>query len=66
MGNFVISTYTIMIGLGIIVIPFALTFIVVRKMISKKETTASLEERVAVLEAQVKELKEYIDVLEDM
>lgn len=66
MGNFVISTYTIMIGLGIIVIPFALTFIVVRKMISKKETAASLEERVAVLEAQVKELKEYIDVLEDM
>lgn len=56
-----ISLYSMIIALGIVLVPFMISFIIIQRMMKKKNLEVSLEDRVKVLEAQVQELKDMLD-----
>lgn len=56
-----ISAYSIIIGMIIMLVPFMGGYILIKKMQKKSDTQASLEDRIRILEAEVQLLKNKLE-----
>lgn len=63
MGQIIIPVYSLIVGVIILVLPFMVSFIFLRKTLREKDKSVKLEDRVKILEAEVRELK---DKFEDL
>lgn len=61
-----ITIYSLVIGLLIVAIPFIISIILITKLIKEKDKSISLEERVKVLEAEIKNIKDYMNMIDEL
>ena len=58
---FLLQGMTIIVLLGMMIVPFILGYFFIKKIREKNEENETLEVRVALLENRVKEIESYID-----
>lgn len=57
---------SVLIGFMVIVIPFMVMFLLIKKFIKKEENKSDLELRIQILESEVESLKEQIRFIDEM
>lgn len=66
LGNIMIAIYSLIIGILIVIVPFIISLILVKKLTKERDKSVKIEERVNVLEAEIKEIKDYLDIVDEL
>ncbi|EHL17994.1 hypothetical protein HMPREF9630_01250 [Peptoanaerobacter stomatis] len=61
-----IQITNIFVGIMIILIPFMLLFVLVKKFLSKDKEKENLELRVEILEHEIQRIKEHINYIDEL
>lgn len=61
-----IAIYSLIIGILIVIVPFIISLILVKKLAKERDKSVKIEERVNVLEAEIKEIKDYLDIVDEL
>ena len=61
-----IPILSLFIGVMIILIPFMVMFFLIKKIVKKEEDNKNLELRIQLLEDDIRQIKQYIEFLEEM
>lgn len=57
---------SVIIGIMIIIIPFMILYILVKKYLKKEQENKNLELRIEVLENEIRQIKEHINYIDEL